>query len=103
MSSEAKCPFHPATNKNALAAAPSNADWWPQQLKLGILHQHSPASNPMDEDFNYANAFKSLDLDAVVKDLHSLMTDSQDGGQPIGAIMGVLWCVWRGIPLGLIA
>ena len=79
MSSEAKCPFpHAATSAHTKAAAPSNADWWPNQLKLGILHKHSPASNPMGEDFNYAEEFKTLDLDAVVQDLTALMTDSQD-------------------------
>jgi len=78
MSTEAQCPFHHAAGTNAKAAAPSNADWWPNQLRLSILHQHAPASNPMGTDFNYAKAFKSLDLDAVVKDLHALMTDSQD-------------------------
>jgi catalase-peroxidase len=55
-----------------------NADWWPNQLNLKILHQHCPLSNPMGEAFNYAEEFKSLDLDAVIKDLHALMTDSQD-------------------------
>ena len=55
-----------------------NADWWPNQLNLKILHQHSPLSDPMDKAFNYAEEFKSLDLDAVIKDLHALMTDSQD-------------------------
>ena len=55
-----------------------NRDWWPNQLKLNILRQHSSLSNPMGEDFNYAEAFKSLDLEAVKKDLHALMTDSQD-------------------------
>jgi catalase-peroxidase len=64
MSTEAKCPFHAAPQ--AKAAAPGNASWWPEQLKLNILHQHSPASNPMGEAFNYAEAFKTLDLDAVV-------------------------------------
>ncbi len=78
MSTEAKCPFHHVVGKNAVAAAPSNADWWPNQLKLGMLHQHAPASNPMGEDFDYAAEFKTLDLDAVVKDLNALMTDSQD-------------------------
>ncbi len=78
MSTEAKCPFHHVVGKNAVAAAPSNADWWPNQLKLGMLHQHAPASNPMGEDFDYAAEFKTLDLDAVVKDLTALMTDSQD-------------------------
>ncbi|MBK8073809.1 MAG: catalase/peroxidase HPI [Ramlibacter sp.] len=76
MSTEAKCPFHAAPQ--AKAAAPGNASWWPEQLKLNILHQHSPASNPMGEAFNYAEAFKTLDLDAVVADLKALMTDSQD-------------------------
>ena len=55
-----------------------NAIWWPNQLNLKILHQHSPLSDPMGEEFNYAEEFKTLDLDAVVKDLHALMTDSQD-------------------------
>jgi catalase-peroxidase len=55
-----------------------NRDWWPNQLKVNILRQHSQLSNPMDEEFNYAEAFKSLDLEAVKKDLHALMTDSQD-------------------------
>jgi catalase-peroxidase len=62
----------------AAAGAQSNADWWPNQLNLKILHQHSSLSNPMDKRFNYAKEFKSLDLDAVIKDLHALMTDSQD-------------------------
>ena len=61
-----------------MAGAPTNADWWPNQLNLKILHQHSAKSDPMGEAFNYAEEFKSLDLDAVVKDLHALMTDSQD-------------------------
>ena len=78
MSTEAQCPFPHAARKNTTAAAPSNADWWPNQLKLGILHQHAAESNPMGEDFDYAAEFKSLDLDALVRDLHGLMTDSQD-------------------------
>ena len=78
MSNEAKCPFAGDVRKNTVAGAPSNADWWPNQLKLNILHQHSSKSDPMGEAFDYAAAFKSLDLDAVVKDLHALMTDSQD-------------------------
>ena len=77
MSTEAKCPF--SHHKNAVAAgAPSNADWWPNQLKLNILHQHSAKANPLGEAFDYASEFKKLDLDAVVQDLHALMTDSQD-------------------------
>ena len=78
MSNEAKCPFSGSARTTAVAGATTNADWWPNQLNLSILHQHSPASNPLGEDFNYAEAFKSLDLDAVIKDLHALMTDSQD-------------------------
>jgi catalase-peroxidase len=77
-SPEAKCPFSGGTRKHATAGTPSNADWWPNQLNLKILHQHSPLSDPMGEAFNYAEEFKSLDLDAVIKDLHALMTDSQD-------------------------
>jgi catalase-peroxidase len=73
VSTEAKCPF-----THTAAGASTNADWWPNQLNLNILHQHSPLSDPMDKEFNYAKEFKSLDLNAVVKDLHALMTDSQD-------------------------
>ena len=75
MTTPAQCPF---AGKHTTAGGPSNADWWPKQLKLGILHQHSPASNPMGGAFDYAEAFNSLDLQAVVRDLHALMTDSQD-------------------------
>ena len=78
MSSESKCPFSSGAGKHTVAAAPSNANWWPNQLKLKLLHQHAPASNPMGEAFNYADAFKSLDLKAVKQDLLALMTDSQD-------------------------
>ena len=70
---EAKCPFN-----QAAGAGTSNRDWWPQQLRLDLLHQHSSKSNPMDGDFDYAEAFKSLDLAAVKADLAALMTDSQD-------------------------
>lgn len=74
-----KCPFHNGSMKNnAGGGGTRNRDWWPNQLKLNILRQHSSLSNPMDKDFNYAEAFKSLDLEAVKKDLHALMTDSQD-------------------------
>jgi catalase-peroxidase len=64
--------------RHTLAGAPANAGWWPNQLNLKILHQHSSLSDPMGQTFNYAEEFKTLDLDAVVKDLHALMTDSQD-------------------------
>jgi catalase-peroxidase len=78
MSTETKCPFPGDARKHTVAGAPSNADWWPNQLRLNILHQHSSLSDPMGEAFNYAEEFKSLDLNAVIKDLHALMTDSQD-------------------------
>ena len=78
MSDQAKCPFPHGDLKQVAAAGPSNATWWPEQLNLNILHQHSELSNPLGEEFNYAEAFKTLDLDAVMKDLHALMTDSQD-------------------------
>ena len=75
-----KCPFpHGATQKHSIGGdGTKNRDWWPNQLKLNMLRQHSSSSNPMGEDFNYAKAFKSLDFEALKKDLHSLMTDSQD-------------------------
>jgi catalase-peroxidase len=75
---EAKCPFSNGARKHTLAGGPGNANWWPNQLNLKILHQHSSLSDPMHEDFNYAEEFKTLDLDAVIKDLHALMTTSQD-------------------------
>jgi catalase-peroxidase len=75
---DAKCPVvHGGPRRHTVAGAPTNAGWWPNQLNLKILHQHSPLSDPMGEEFNYAQEFKSLDLDAVVKDLHALMTTSQ--------------------------
>ena len=77
MESESKCPFSGDARKHTQAGAPSNADWWPNQLRLEILHQRSSKSNPMGGEFDYATEFKSLDLNALVKDLHSLMTDSQ--------------------------
>ncbi len=77
MSDEIKCPVTGKTNKH-LVGGRSNRDWWPSQLNLDILRQHSTKSDPMGKDFNYAEEFKSLDLDAVKKDLHHLMTDSQD-------------------------
>ncbi len=72
MSTESKCPF------SAGKTSPSNREWWPNQLDLRPLHQHSPLSDPMGQDFDYAKEFKTLDLHAVIKDLHALMTDSQD-------------------------
>ena len=73
MSNDSKCPVSHNTQRRARR----NADWWPNQLDLKILHQHSALSDPMEKGFDYAKAFKTLDLDAVVKDLHKVMTDSQ--------------------------
>ena len=78
MSNEAKCPFSVSAGSHTTSAASRNAIWWPNQLNLKMLHQQSAKSNPMGADFNYADAFKTLDLDAVIKDLTALMTDSQD-------------------------
>jgi catalase-peroxidase len=73
MSSESKCPVAHGARKFQ-----TNADWWPNQLNLKVLHQHSPLSDPMGKEFHYAEEFKSLDLDSVIKDLHAVMTDSQE-------------------------
>lgn len=75
-----KCPFHNGTMKknNVAGGGTKNSDWWPDQLRVDLLRQHSSLSDPMDKDFDYAKAFESLDLEAVKKDLHALMTDSQD-------------------------
>ncbi|WP_105901167.1 catalase/peroxidase HPI [Vibrio gangliei] len=82
MSSESKCPFHNSSNVsksgNTAATGTRNKDWWPNQLDLSILHQQGQKSDPMDPDFDYEKEFLSLDLKAVKKDLHDLMTDSQD-------------------------
>ncbi len=75
---EPKCPFTGATQKQTFGRGPVNSDWWPNQLKLSVLRQHSSLSNPMGTSFNYAEAFKSLDLDAVKKDILALITTSQD-------------------------
>lgn len=76
--SAAKCPFLNGSLKTTAGGGTSNRDWWPNQLKLNILRQHSELSNPMGEDFDYAEEFKKLDLAAVKQDLYDLMTDSQD-------------------------
>ncbi|MGV8076694.1 MAG: catalase/peroxidase HPI [Methanosarcina sp.] len=78
MTDDGKCPVTGRVNKQETGRGTLNRDWWPNQLKIEILHQHSSRSNPMGEDFNYAKEFKSLDLAAVKKDLAALMTDSQD-------------------------
>ena len=78
MNEESKCPVTGKSSRQVAGSGTSNKDWWPNQLNLHILHQHSAKSNPMGEDFNYAEEFKSLDLDALKQDLYALMTDSQD-------------------------
>src|ERR1700748_49961 len=80
MATEAKGPFHHSSSE-----ARTNRDWWPNQLNLNILHQHSSKSDPMGEDFDYAEEFKSLDYESLKKDLTALMTDSQDWG-PAGFV-----------------
>ena len=78
MSEDSKCPVTGRTSKPIAGGGTSNRDWWPNQLNLKILHQNSHMSNPMGEEFNYAEEFKKLDLAALKKDLYALMTDSQD-------------------------
>lgn len=73
MANESKCPFN-----HAAGGGTTNRDWWPNQLNLKILSQHSPKSDPLGKDFDYAKAFKSLDFQALKQDLRALMTDSQD-------------------------
>ena len=76
--SASKCPVLEGARREAAAGSRSNRDWWPNQLNLNLLHQNAPASNPMGKDFNYAEAFKTLDLDALKRDLMEVMTTSQD-------------------------
>ncbi len=78
MDDASKCPFSGAAAQHSAGGGRTNRDWWPNQLNLSILHQHQPVSDPLGADFDYAEAFKSLDLDALKKDLSDLMTDSQD-------------------------
>jgi catalase-peroxidase len=96
MSEFSKCPVTGKTHDHAAAKGTSNRDWWPDQLKLDILHQHVPASNPMGSDFNYAEEFKKLDLAGLKKDLCALMTDSQewwpaDWGHYGGLMIRMAW------------
>ena len=78
MSDESKCPVPHGNHGRFSGRGTTNKDWWPNQLNLNVLHQHSPTSNPMDENFDYAKEFKKLDLTAIKNDLYKLMTNSQD-------------------------
>ncbi len=78
MTSESKCPVMNGAHRHTAAGVLSNRDWWPDQLNLQILHQNSPLSNPLGKEFNYAAEFKKLDLDALKKDIETVMTTSQD-------------------------
>jgi len=78
MTTESMCPFSGGARKQAVTGTSMNSTWWPNQLNLKLLNQHSPLSNPMEASFDYAEEFKSLDLNAVKQDLHALMTDSQE-------------------------
>jgi catalase-peroxidase len=78
MTTESKCPLTNGAQATKTHQARSNRDWWPNQLNLEILHQNSPLASPMDREFNYAEEFKKLDLDALKKDLEAVMTTSQD-------------------------
>ncbi len=96
MSSEAKCPFTGGMLQHTTAGAKGNGDWWPNQLHLAILHQQSSLCNPMGESFDYAKEFKTLDLEALIKDLRALMTDSQpwwpaDFGHYGGLFIRMAW------------
>jgi len=96
MSENSKCPVTGRTGSTTTGRGTSNRDWWPKQLNLGILHQHAPASNPMDLKFSYAEEFNKLDLAALKKDLYALMTDSQewwpaDWGHYGGLMIRMAW------------
>ena len=78
MNIDSKCPVTGGSGTPSASSGTSNLHWWPNRLNLSILRQNSPLSDPMDKDFDYTEAFESLDLAAVKKDLYVLMTDSQD-------------------------
>ncbi len=104
-STEGKCPFTGATAAQMQPSAgrgTRNTDWWPNQLPLNILRQHSDLSNPLDPQFDYAKAFASLDLQAVKKDIYDVMTQSQDWWPADYGHMDLSLFVWHGIVLELI-
>ena len=88
MSEKGRCPVTGATSRSVAGGGTMNKDWWPNQLNLKILHQHSGQENPMGKDFDYAEKFAKLDLEAVKKDLFTLMNDSQEWWP---ADWGALW------------
>ena len=96
MSSESKCPVMGGSHKNNAVGSFANQRWWPNQLNLKILHQNDPSSSPMDEDFDYAAAFNSLDHEALKADIMAVMTDSSRGGQRIMGTMARSLSAWPG-------
>ena len=96
MNEASKCPVTGSAHKQTAGGGTTNQDWWPNQLKLDLLHQHSSKSNPMGEGFNYAKEFKSLDLKAVKQDLRELMTKSQDWWPADFATTDPCSSAWRG-------
>ena len=96
MSEESKCPVTGMTRKAVAGGGTSNRDWWPNQLNLKILHQNSELGNPMGTAFNYAEEFKTLDLEAVKQDLYALMTDSQEWWPADYAITARSLSAWPG-------
>ena len=96
MSAASKCPFAASAQTQAMAGATSNANWWPNQLNLKVLHPQNPLSNPLGEAFNYAQAFKTLDLNAVIDDLKALMTTRKTGGPLTTATTARFSFAWLG-------
>ena len=103
MNNDSKCPVTGRSGSPAAIKGTSNRDWWPNQLNLGILHQHSALSNPMDAGFDYAEEFKKLDFAALKKDLYALMTDSQAWWPADYGHYGGFSSAWRGIARAPIA
>ncbi|HCI7414318.1 catalase-peroxidase, partial [Klebsiella pneumoniae] len=94
--SAGKCPFHAETPKQSAGSGTANRDWWPNQLRVDLLNQHSNRSNPLGENFNYREEFKKLDYSALKADLRALLTDSQewwpaDWGSYIGLFIRMAW------------
>ena len=96
-SGEAKCPFNHGQSPKVAGAGTSNQDWWPNQLNLNALRQHSNLSNPLGSDFNYAQEFKNLDLNALKQDIIEVMTLHKIGGLQITVITDHFLSVWLGI------